>query len=238
MQTQTNERENEQERGQEESAPIPVDKRTNADEIATATAENISVPCPRSKSNARGMSALKKRFTTKRMAIMAVFVALSYVVSFFEIPLFPVTPFLKLDFGNVSILLISFLLGPIEGVVVCALKECLRALSSSSGGVGEIANALVTCAYILLPSVVYRYKKGIKTVALCLLGACFIGTFASLLANRFVTFPLYMGAQAKGVFYDVFWWIVAFNFIKTTAIDVLSLLLYKRLSVFFKKIRV
>ena len=84
---------------------------------------------------------LKQRFSAKRIALMAVFVALSYVVSFLEIPmqLFGAS-FLKLDFGNVFIILISFLLGPVEGVIVCLLKESLRLLSSSSGGAGEIAN--------------------------------------------------------------------------------------------------
>ena len=185
-----------------------------------------------------GVSAFKRRFTAKRLALMAVFVALSYVVSLFDFPLFPAAPFLKLDFGNVFILLISFLLGPIEGVVVCALKETLRIIGSSSGGVGELANMLVTTSYILLPSVVYRYKKGLKTVACCLLGACLIGTGVALLTNRYINFPLYMGAGAKSFFYEAFWLIVAFNLIKTAAISVLTLLLYKRLSIFLKKMKI
>ena len=89
-------------------------------------------------------TTLKQRFSAKRVALMAMFVALSYGVSFLEIPLFPAAPFLKLDFGNVFILLIGFLLGPVEGLIVCALKESLRMIGSSSGCVGEIANMLVT----------------------------------------------------------------------------------------------
>lgn len=188
--------------------------------------------------NKGGRYALKRFFTAKRMALMAVFVALSYVVSLFDFPIFPATPFLKLDFGNVFILLISFLLGPIEGVVVCALKETLRMIGSSSGGVGEIANVCATCAYILLPSVVYRFKKGIKWVAVCLVAACLIGTGAALITNRFITFPLYMGGGAAAVFKDVFWFIVAFNLIKTAAVGLITFLLYKRLSVFLKKMKI
>lgn len=185
-----------------------------------------------------GVYALKSRFTAKRLALMSVFTALSYVVSLFDFPIFPAAPFLKLDFGNVFILLISFLLGPVEGIIVCALKETLRIIGSSSGGVGELANMLVTTSYILLPSVIYRYKKGIKTVAVCLAGACFIGTGVALITNRFINFPLYMGAGAKAVFYQVFWLIVAFNLIKTVAISVLTILLYKRLSTFLKKMKI
>ena len=182
--------------------------------------------------------SVKQRFSAKRLALMAVFVALSYAVSWLEIPLFPATPFLKLDFGNVFILLISFLLGPIEGVIVCVLKEGLRALGSSSGGVGEIANILMTSSYILLPSVVYGFRKGIKTVCWTLVAACFIGTGVALLSNRYINFPLYMGDSAASFFADVFWYVAAFNLIKTAAVGILTVLLYKRLSNFLKKMKI
>lgn len=185
-----------------------------------------------------GRYSLKRRFTAKRLAFVSLFVALSYVVSLFDFPVFPAVPFLKLDFGNVFILLVSLLCGPIEGVLVCVLKEGLRALGSSSGGVGEIANILVTVSYIALPSVFYRYKKGFKGVMLCLIGACFIGTGVALLANRFITFPLYMGEKAGAVFRESFLFIVIFNLVKTVSVGILTVLLYKRLSDVLKKLKI
>ena len=185
-------------------------------------------------------SMLKKRFTAKRLALMGIFVALSFVVSLLSFSIFPASPvfFLELDFGNVFILLISFLLGAVEGVIVCVLKETLRIFAGSTGGVGELANMLMTSAYILLPSIVYQYRKGIKWVALTLGLACVIGTIAALLVNRFITFPLFLGDAGAGVFMEGFWLIVAFNLIKTVSIGVLTLLLYKRLSNFLKKIKI
>ncbi len=183
----------------------------------------------------RRKGSLGKKFTAKRLAVMAVFVALAYAISFLEIPLFPAAPFLKLDFGNVFILLVAFLLGPIEGVAVCLLKEGLRMLSPGATVVGELANALITSAYLVLPAVLYRFHKGLKGVIFSLGGGCLLGTGAALLANRFINFPLYMGAGAAEAFAQLFWWIVAFNLIKTAAISVLTVLLYKRLSNFFKK---
>ena len=181
----------------------------------------------------------KQHFSAKRIALMAIFVALSFTVSLLSFSIFPASPvfFLELDFGNVFILLISFLLGPIEGVVVCVLKELLRMLAGSTGGVGEIANMITTCSFILLPSIVYQFKKGLPTVILTLLGACILGTVAALLANRFITFPLFLKDAAVEVFYDGFWFIVAFNLIKTVSISILTLLLYKRLSNFIKTMK-
>ncbi len=185
-------------------------------------------------------SQKSKIFTTKRMVLMAVFTALAFVVSLFSFPIFPGSPvfFLELDFGNVFILLIAFLLGPVEGVIVCVLKESIRIMAGSTGGVGELANMLMTSAYILLPAIVYHYKKGIKTVLVALLGGCVIGTAAALLVNRFITFPLFLGADV-GVqtFNECFGLIVGFNLIKTVAISALTLLLYKRLSNFIKGLK-
>ena len=192
-------------------------------------------------------SNLKNRFSAKRLALMAVFVALSYAVSFLEIPL-PLfgASFLKLDFGNVFIVLIAFLLGPMEGVLVCLMKEGLRCLSSSSMCAGELANFLVTSSYILLPSILYQYRKTLKTVIVSLSASCLIATAVALIANRFIIFPTYaylMGGHIFGMtveeaFSALWLGVLLFNLIKTVAVGILTMLLYKRLSNFLKKMKI
>ena len=187
---------------------------------------------------------VKRRFTAKRIAFMAIFVALSYAVSFLEIPM-PIfgAEFLKLDFGNVFILLISFLLGPVEGVIVCLLKEGLRCISSSSLCAGELANFLITSAFLLLPAVLYQYRKSLKTVILTLCIACLIATGMALIANRWIIFPTYAYLMDGTIFgmtvqeaFEKFWGaVLLFNVIKTVAVAILTILLYKRLSNFLKK---
>ncbi len=186
----------------------------------------------------------KKRLSAKRIALIGLFVALSYAVSFLEIPL-PLfgASFLKLDFGNVFIVLLSFLLGPLEAVVACLLKESLRCISSSSLCAGELANFIVTSAYLLIPSIAYCYKKNIKTVLITLAAGCLLATGAALLANRFIIFPVYAYLFGGSIFgmtvgqaFSAFWLaVLLFNLIKTAAVSILTLLLYKRLSNFLKK---
>ena len=170
-----------------------------------------------------------KRFSTKKLVTLALFTALTYVISMLSFPIFPATPYLKLDFGNVFILLSGFLFGPIEAIAVCLVKEVLSLINSSSGGVGELANFIMTSSYVLLPAIVYRYRKGLKVVLLSLVGACAIGTVVATLTNRFIVFPLYMGDKAPAVFTSVFWFVVGFNLIKTVAISAVTFLLYKRI---------
>ena len=187
---------------------------------------------------------IKERFSAKRIAVMGLFLALSYAVSLLEIPL-PLfgANFLKLDFGNVFIVLLSFLLGPIEGVIACFLKEALRCLTSSSLCAGELANFIVTSAYLLLPSIVYCYRKNIKTVLITLSLGCVIATGTALACNRVLIFPVYAYLFGGSIFgmtvqqaFGAFWvGILLFNLIKTVSISILTLLLYKRLSNFLKK---
>lgn len=180
----------------------------------------------------------KKRenfFSAKKIATMAIFTALSFVVSLFDFPLFPDASFLKLDFGNVFIMLIGFLFGPTEGIIVCVLKEVLHIPFGSTGGVGELANILVTVSYILLPSFLYRFKKGLKVVIPSLIGGVLLMTCVALVANRYITFPLFMQDGAEAAF-AAFWQIIVyFNLIKGTIISVLTCLLYKTLSRFLDK---
>ncbi|MBQ8283906.1 MAG: ECF transporter S component [Clostridia bacterium] len=186
---------------------------------------------------AKKIQDIKKRFSAKRLALMAIFVALSFCVSLLEFPIFPATPFLELDFGNVFIMLIGFLLGPVEGVLVCAVKESLSLLGPNSNPVGQLANIIMTSAYILLPSIIYRKYKGMDVALFSLAGACVIATTVSLMVNH-ILFPMYMGESGEQLFYDAFWLIALFNIIKTVSISVLTVLLYKRLSNFLKKIKI
>lgn len=202
----------------------------------------------------KGQSFFARRFTPKRLAVMGVFVALSFVVSLLEIPM-PLfgAVFLKLDFSNVFIVLISFLLGPLEGVIVCFLKEALRCFFptfSSSLCAGELANFIITSTYLLIPSIAYQKKRTLKTVLISLSIACVVATGFALLANRFIIFPVYAYVMGGAIRLGGMTWTVTeafsalwlgvliFNVIKTVAVGVVTLLLYKRLSNFLKKLKI
>ncbi len=182
--------------------------------------------------------------TTKRVVFTALFSALAYGISFLEFPIFPLAPFLKLDFSAVFILLVGFMFGAIYGVSACAIKELIAFITkSSTGGVGEIANFLVVSAFILLPCILYQYRKGIKTVILSLLVACVIEVGVALLVNRFINFPLYMGEPlfiagpiSISAFKELWIFVMLFNLIKAVAISIVTIILYKKVSFLIKSV--
>lgn len=166
-------------------------------------------------------------FSPRNIAKMAIFVAISFLLSKLEFPIFPATPFLKLDFSNVFVLIGGFMLGPIPGFIILFCKEALGLLFTSSW-VGQLANLLVGSVFVLIPTIVYHFKKGIKVVIITLLIASVVEIGVALLCNRYINFPLYMGEKAEEYFNGAFWFIVIFNAIKSVSVSILTILLYKR----------
>ncbi len=174
---------------------------------------------------------------TKKIVFTALLSAMAYGISYFEFPIFPIAPFLKLDFSAVFILLLGFMFGLEYGISACAVKEFICFITkSSTGGVGEIANFLVISCFILVPCLLYRNRKGIKNVIISLIIACLIQVAVSLLVNRFINFPLYMGAGAGEAFKELWIFVALFNLIKSVAISLVTILLYKRVSFLIKSI--
>ena len=174
---------------------------------------------------------------TKRLVGTALFAALAYVTSFLEFPIFPAAPFLKLDFSAVFIALAAFIFGPLSGVITCFIKELIAWLTkSSTGGIGEIANFTIITGYIILPAVVYLYKKGLLTVIVTLFIGCLIQVALALISNRFIMFPMFFGTEAVTWFSDLWVFVACFNLIKGVAVSVITILLYKRISKFIKSI--
>ena len=179
---------------------------------------------------------MQKTITQKIVGI-ALFAALSFAVSLFEFPIFSAAPFLQLDFSAVFILLGGFMYGPIAGIAVCGIKELIRfIMGSSSGGIGEIANFLVITSLIIIPTVVYRFKKGLPVVIITLLAGILAMTAAAMLSNRFITFPLYMKDSAVEMFNSLWYFVLLFNVIKGFVVSAIVFVLYKRVSWLFKKI--
>lgn len=177
----------------------------------------------------------KAYFTASRIAKLALLTALAYVVTFLEFPIFPAAPFLQLDFSNVFVLLGGYLYGPLAAIIISLLKECLSLLDSGTNFVGEIANFLINFAFYIVPTIVYRYKKGLKWVIPMLVVGTILQVAASLPVNRYINFPLFMGDGAAASFAALWWYIILFNLIKGAAVSLVTILLYKRVSWLFKK---
>ena len=169
-----------------------------------------------------------KLFTTKKLCLCAMISALSFGLTFLEVPIFPIIG-LKLDFS---------MLGAIYAEMSVAVVILLSLLKTSSGGIGEIANFIMAQPFVVLPALVYQFKKGLKSVIITLIIATILQIGISLLCNRFIMYPLYFGNMAGIIFkspisnyLNLKAWhlIIIFNFIKCLLNGIITILLYKRL---------
>jgi riboflavin transporter FmnP len=137
----------------------------------------------------------------------------------------------------------GFMYGPIPAIFITVIKESIHIAVGSTGGVGELANIIITTSFVLLPSIVYRYKKGLKIVIFTLIIACLIQSGMSLIVNKFINFPFFMGSvpfvpnQTSENAFSMLWgYVLAFNAIKSVLVSVITILVYKKVSRLFKKI--
>ena len=107
-------------------------------------------------------AAQKSRSKVRTITQVAMLGAISTVLMLFEFPLpFLAPPFYELDFSEVPVLIGAFAMGPVAGIAIEAVKVLLNFVLNGTitAGVGEVANFIVGCAFLLPASFLYRRKK-------------------------------------------------------------------------------
>lgn len=111
---------------------------------------------------------------TRRIAVVGMFSAIAAVLMLFEFPIPFAPPFYKLDFSELPILIGAFAFGPVAGVTMEFVKILLNLLfdGTTTAFVGELANFVVGCSFILPASMLYSLQKTKKAAVL----SCVVGT--------------------------------------------------------------
>ncbi len=117
--------------------------------------------------------------------------AVAFLLAFIEIPMPLSPPFAMMDLSDLPAVLAAFAIGPVGGVLVEIIKNLLQTMSSATGGIGELANCLMGCAFVIPAGIIYQKNKTKKNALLgCAAGSLSIGVAAALL-NYFVLLPMY-----------------------------------------------
>ena len=130
-------------------------------------------------------------FQIRKMTVTAILAAVSTVLMFlsFNVPFMP--SFIKMDFSELPALIAAFAYGPLSGVIVCLIKNLINLLSTQTGGVGELSNFILGCAFVLPAGLIYKHKKTKKSAVLgALLGAVIMAAF-SMVSNYYIVYPIY-----------------------------------------------
>ena len=187
----------------------------------------------------------KPRMSTRKLTVIALLAAISTLLMYLEVPLPLLPPFLKLDISAVPVMMGSFMFGPVAGITMAGLKSVIHLLSTQTGGVGELADFLITGSFALTAGLVYRYNKskaGARLAAIC---SIFVITVVGAVANWFILIPFYKNVMPLDAIIAacntvnpavtnaagyIWFGVVPFNLIKGTIVCIFTFILYKRLS--------
>ena len=144
----------------------------------------------------------QKVLTTRKMAMVGMFSAISAILMLFEFPL-PFAPsFYELDFSEIPILVGSFAFGPAAGVLMEFVKILLKLFlkGTSTAFVGDMANFLVGCSFILPASIIYLFKKGKKNAVFACVVATMIITVFGTMFNALYLIPAFALSQYNHIY--------------------------------------
>lgn len=195
------------------------------------------------------MKERKKLSNTHYVTYVAIFSALAGVLMLFEIPLFFAPVFYKIDLSEIPVLICTFYLGPVAGVLTELIKVLIKLLlkGTTTAFVGDFANFAVGCSFILPASMIYHAKKTRKTALIGMLVGTLVMTVFGSLFNAVYLLPKFaalygmpldaiigMGTQVNShitsVSTLVLFAVVPFNLLKGVIDSILTGLLYKRIS--------
>lgn len=192
----------------------------------------------------------RKVSPARRVCIVGICAAIAAVLHMLDFPIPFLAPgFYKLDFSEVPVMLCGFFLGPSAAVVCEGVKVLLKLLlkSTSTAFVGDLANFVVGCSFLLPAAVCYHLHKTrrsalvgliLGTVSMTVFGTAFNAVYLLPKFAQLYGMPLDaiigMGAQihsgVTGIGTFVVLCVAPLNLLKGAVVSLLTMLLYKRVA--------
>lgn len=187
--------------------------------------------------------------SVRTISMTAMLSAVAYLLAFVEFPV-PLSPsFARMDLSDLPALIGAFAFGPFSGLLIELVKNTLQLLTTSTGGIGEIANFLMGASYVVTAGFIYKRHKTKKTALLACIAASFVMGAAAALANYFILLPLFETFMpldqliaSFGAFLPfihtkldiVLFNALPFNILKGLVIGGVTMLIYKKLALVLK----
>ena len=188
--------------------------------------------------------------STRTITITALLASISYILAFIEFPV-PLSPsFARMDLSDIPALIGAFALGPATGVIIELIKNVLQLLSTSTAGVGELANFLIGASYVWIAGFIYKYKRTKKGAISAYIISSIVMGVVTTIVNYFILLPLFetfmpldqliasfseflpfIQTKLDVVLYNV----LPFNVIKGLVVGLVTMVVYKKLTPVLKR---
>lgn len=192
--------------------------------------------------------------STRKITLIGVFSAVAFLLMLLEFPV-PFAPaFYELDFSEIPVLVGTFAFGPVAGVMIEFCKILLKLVfkGTTTAFVGDLANFVIGCSFILPASILYLNKKTKQTaivgsvtgtVCMTVFGTAFnavylLPKFAQLYGmplDAIVGMGTAINPAINSVLTLVIFAVAPLNILKGGSVSLVTMLVYKKLSPILKE---
>lgn len=186
---------------------------------------------------------------TRKITMIGMLSAIAFILMYldFSVPFMP--SFIKMDISELPALIGSFAMGPIEGIIICLVKNLLHLFKTTTGGVGELSNFILGAAFTGCAGFIYRKRNTKKGALIGSLAGAVIMALVSIVTNYYIVYPIYtkfmpmeaiIGAyqailpSADSLLKCLIIFNVPFTFVKGMLSVLITFLIYKRISPIIK----
>ena len=168
------------------------------------------------------------RWSTRRIAMYALFVALAMATSFISFPILPnpAFSFLKYDPSGIVCLIAGFAYGPAAAAIVSVLGFVPHVFMDPWG---TLMAVLVALALSVPAALIYRHVHTRKGAVIGLVVGALLALVAAIAGNLVIT-PIYTGWPVSEVAAIIVPALLPFNLIKFVIHGVVTFLVYKPIS--------
>lgn len=170
-------------------------------------------------------SGKRDGWSTRQLVVMALFTALSLIVSFIEVPIFPAAPFLKYDASACIAVLGGFAYGPVAGVIIGIVSAAIHGLIMGDPW-GSIMTIICVVCWTVPAVLIYRSGRSNARAIVGLVVGCVCAVLAAIAGNLVIT-PIYTGTDVATVAAMIVPILLPFNVLKSVINAVLSFALTK-----------
>lgn len=196
----------------------------------------------------------KKIFSTRNIVSCAMLSACAIILTYLEFPTFIAPSFYRFNISDLPALIGGFAMGPVAGVIIELIKSLVMLIINPANptmGIGELSNFVLGCIYVVPAALIYRSKKTKGRAVISLVTGGLLMAILATFLNAFVMIPLYATAFNMPVetiiemgtaifpFVDSMFdfclvCVLPFNIIKAIVVSVITIFIYKPLSVLIK----
>ncbi len=193
----------------------------------------------------------KKILSIRNVVQIGMFGALAAILMLFEFPLPFIAPsFYELDLSEIPVLIGTFSMGPVAGVLIELIKILLKLVlkGTSTAYVGDVANFVIGCFFLLPAGIIYKMKRTRKGAVIGMVAGTLVMAAAGGIMNAYVLLPFYSqfygmpmealiaaGTEVNSLITSIPTFVliavVPFNLIKGIIVSLITYLIYKRVRV-------